>query len=139
MFSPHSVPDSTAAPLHPGYGYCSIAFARANPFALRHFPYPPTPSLCFPQPLLVSLPMRQPVHIGRQQIPLALAAELAPCGHVAAASLGDGFDHGTFAAAIEPDVVGEIRCAHRLVALAVRSVTRGAVGRENFFALHRSQ
>lgn len=63
---------------------------------------------------------------------LVFPQNVLPGRHHAVAPVGDGlFDHLT-GAAIEPDVVGEIRCAEGDAALGIRAVAGGAHGKACF-------
>src|SRR5579883_416263 len=78
--------------------------------------------------------VRQPIDIGCEQPYLIVAEPLQMRGHAVAAPTGDGLRDFVPRSAPEPDLVGEIRSADRLVPLAVGSVAGHAVRHERLLA-----
>ncbi|MPL74102.1 hypothetical protein SDC9_19912 [bioreactor metagenome] len=96
------------------------------PGGLRIAPQPPE--------FLVLLTAAQRVDVGRDRADLRFAQTrgaafggIAPRGHDAGAAEFDGLGDGGLIVAIEPDRVGQVRCAHLLHALGVFAVAGGAV------------
>jgi hypothetical protein len=79
---------------------------------------------------LQSFTAAQAVDIGRQHLDRGRAETVAPGGHHAGVGIGHGFGNRGAAAAIEPDLVGQVGRAEHAVALAVRVVTGHAIGRK---------
>ena len=80
------------------------------------------------------------VHVDREHLD-GFWIELAfRAGHDAAASGADGFRNVGLAAAVEPDRVGEVRCAELLKALSVGAVTGDTLlGEQRLAAFGRSR
>src|SRR5574337_1085492 len=74
--------------------------------------------------------VRKRVDIGREHARIAFAEPVAPGRHVAVAAVANRLFDRRKAPAPEPDVVGEVGCAQRLVALAVGAMAGGARAEE---------
>src|SRR6476620_5147112 len=72
----------------------------------------------------------QATHVGGKHMRLAFAKEILECRHGVVAAAAYGFHDGVGTAAIEPDAVAQVRCAHRRIALAFGAMAGGAVGHE---------
>src|SRR5579862_713629 len=78
-----------------------------------------------------SLAMRQTVDIGGQQ-PDTVASQPFPRGHLAVPPVDNGLSHLSGGTSVQPDVIGQIWRANRLVAAAIRTMTGRAQDESGF-------
>src|SRR5690606_31945238 len=83
-----------------------------------------------PGPRRLWLAVGQTPDPGRQQADLLGGQVLLLGRHLVVAAIQDGLDNGRLGAAVQPDIIGQVGSAQRLVALAVDAVAGHAVGLE---------